>query len=199
MMELDHVLGASQQPASPLRAAFLRWQCRVRQLAMRDNNGRPDDSITPTLRLPGETTPMGQIITVLNKSPLYSKTPELKHLVMRTNDPAQRRDKALQMMSETYYQKWNEFSDLLTATFPPRSRGASTIIEAGGCTLTFEAYNQRFDLNCRVRQLGQGEPLREATWWHNVLFNPNLSPDVVVLCFAPDWATSSADPQPAGS
>ena len=29
---------------------------------------------------------MGQIITVLSKSPMFSKTPELKHMVLRTND-----------------------------------------------------------------------------------------------------------------
>lgn len=183
---------------SPLKAAFLRWQCRVRHLSMRDNHGRPDGGITPALTLPGETEPMGHIITVLNKAPLFSKTPELKHMVMRTNDPAQRRDKALQLLSETYYQKWKEFSDVLTATFPPESQGAVDIEAAGGCTLTFEAYNQRFDLNCKVRRLGSAEPLYQATWWHNILFNPNLHPDTIVLGFVPEWSTSSADPKPAG-
>jgi hypothetical protein len=142
---------------------------------------------------------MGHIITVLNKSPLYSKTPELKYMMMRTNDPAERREKAIQLMSETYYQKWQEFTDLLTGTFPPQSEGASAIVAAGGCTLTFKAYNQRFDLNCRGRLLGKAEPLYQATWWHNVLFNPDLNPDTVILCFAPSWEASSSDPQLAGS
>jgi hypothetical protein len=178
----------------PLKAAFLRWQCRVRHITMRDNHGRPDEAIMPALTLPGEVEPMGHIITILNKSPLHSRVPEFKHMVMRTNDLAQRRDKALQLMSESYYQKWEEFTDLLTATFPPRSPGAAAIVAAGGCQLTFEAYSQRFDLNCRVRPLGTNEPLYQATWWHNTLFNPNLEPDILMLCFAPDWATSSADP-----
>ena len=45
-------------PASPeemaLRDSFLRWQCRVRQIAMREASGRPDDAVTPALTLPGQ-------------------------------------------------------------------------------------------------------------------------------------------------
>jgi len=50
-------------PDHPLRKAFLKWQCRVRQMAMRDNYGRPDDAITPAVYLPDQAEPMGHIIT----------------------------------------------------------------------------------------------------------------------------------------
>ena len=149
MSALGAALGESYS-TSPLRLAFLKWQCRVRQVAMRDNHGRPDDSITPALFLPGETEPMGHIITLLNKSPGYSVTPELLHMAKKTNDPAQRRDQALQFFSATYYQKAAEFSDILTATFPPGSPGAATIRGAENVRLRFEAYTQVFDLTCKV-------------------------------------------------
>lgn len=179
---------------SPLRDAFLKWQCRVRQISMRDGQGRPDDAITPELFLPGAEEPMGHVITVLNKAPGYSVTPELRHMAARTHDPAQRREKALQFLSSSYYQKHREFSDILTATFPPGSPGAAAIRDAERCRLVFDAYNQRFDLACKVWRLAGHNPLAQATLAHNLLFNPALPPDTEVLGFEPDWAGSSSDP-----
>ncbi|MEM6467827.1 MAG: hypothetical protein AAF679_15195 [Pseudomonadota bacterium] len=180
---------------SPLRKAFLKWQCRVRQMSMRDNYGRPDDSIMPSVTLSGETEPMGHIITVLNKAPGYSVTPELTYMAAKTNDPAQIREAALRFLSATYYQKANEFSDILTATFPPGSPGAAKVRAAETCTLVFEAYNQRFDLPCQVWRLASHNPLHQATIAHNTLFNPSLPPDTEVLGFEPDWATATSDPK----
>lgn len=178
----------------PLRAKVLKWQCRVRQIAMRENLGRPDEAITPAVLLPGETEPIGHVITLITKTPRYSVTPELKHLFAKTNDPAQRRDHALQFLSATYYQKHAEFSDVLTATFPPSSGRASMIASAGRCVLIFTAYAQRFDLDCTVAKLAAEDPLFQATWWHNRLFNPELHPATVVLAFKPDWEHSSSGP-----
>lgn len=179
-----------------LRDAFLGWQCRVRQIVMREGMGRPGPGIMPDVTLPGEAEPLGAIITVLCKSPQYSLTPELRHMAARTNDPAQRREAALRYFSETYYQKSHEFSDILTATFPPGSPGAARLHGARRATLTFAAYAQRWDLDCRVWLLGENNPLWQATFAHNRLFNPDLPGDTVILGFEPDWSRAIADPQP---
>ncbi|MEL7515500.1 MAG: hypothetical protein AAFU82_04850 [Pseudomonadota bacterium] len=181
--------------ASPLRTSFLKWQCRVRQMAMRDNQGRPDDGITPALFLLDETEPLGHIITLLIKSPSYSVTPELRHMAKKTNDPAQRREQAIRFFSATYYQKASEFSDILTATFPPGSPGAETIRQAETVRLRFDAYSQVFVLRCRVWRLAQHNPLHQATLAHNCLFNPALSADTEVLGFEPDWEASTSEPE----
>lgn len=194
MTSLDAILGRAPA-AHPLRDAFLKWQCRVRQIAMRDAEGRPDDSIMPAVVLAGQTEPLGHIITLLNKGPGHDLTPEFEHMLARTNDPAQRRDQAIRFLSASYYQKHREFSDTLTATFPPGSPGAAQIREAETCTLIFEAYAQRFDLVCKVWRLVGQNPLRRATMAHNMLFNPALSPDSEVLGFEPDWPASSSDPK----
>ena len=177
-----------------LRDQFLKWQCRVRQMMMRDNRGRPDASIMPEVFLPGETGSLGAIITILNKAPGHSVHAELIHMARRTNDPAQIRDRALQYFSATYYQKPREFSDILTASFAPGSVGAARIHEAGTCRLVFEAYSQGFDLACKVWRLAAHNPLHEATVAHNRLFNPDLPKDVVILGFEPDWSKSGATP-----
>ena len=178
----------------PLRAAFLKWQCRVRQIAMRELDGRPDDAITPAVYLDGADTPLGHVITVLNKAPGYSVTPEFVHMAKKTNDPAQVRDTAIKFLSATYYQKGAEFSDVLTSTFPPGSEGASTIRRAKSCRLVFEAYNQRFDLACKVWKLAPHNLLHQATMAHNMLFNPGIPPDTVVLGFEPDWSQCTSEP-----
>lgn len=197
MNGIQEVFGIEQEP-SPLRDAFMRWQCRVRQIAMREKQGKPDAGAIAEVVPEGASEPLGSIITVLSKAPMFTKTPELKHMFLRTNDPAQRREKALQLFSETYYQKHGEFSDLLTATFLPKSEGAQTLIDAKRCHLGFDAYNQNFSLKCQVRSLSKGEPLYQATFWHNLLFNPNLSPDTIILGFQPVWDDCSADPPLAG-
>jgi len=186
-----------------LRENFLRWQCRVRQICVREQEGKPDDSMMPAVFLGlggGDDTTsselFGHIITVMCKSAPYSKVPELKHMVKKTNDPASRRKDAVTLLSETYYQKATEFSDILTSTFLPGSEGARDIQKAGHCRLRFDAYNQRYDLACKVWRLSQHNPLWQATYWHNMLFNPSLPPDTIILGFEPDWARCTADPSP---
>ena len=193
MRSLAAQLGESYSD-HPLRLAFLKWQCRVRQIAMREKEGRPDDAIMPAVILPGQDQPLGHVITVMNKSPGYSVTPELQHMAAKTNDPAQRREQALQFLSASHYQKAAEFSDILTATFPPGSPGAAQIRAAETCRLVFEAYSQRFDLTCKVWHLAPHNLLHQATMAHNTLFNPALHPDTEVLGFEPDWNRCEADP-----
>jgi hypothetical protein len=193
-MNLVARISEELQPTSPLRDAFMRWQCRVRQIAMRENLGRPDDASTPMVQLACTHEPLGKIITVICKSPEYSKTPELQHIYRHTNEPAQRREKALQLLSETYYQKHAEFSDMLTATFTAKSEIAIALEKAAVCQLTFDAYGQQFELVCAVTRLGTSHANYRATWWHNLLFNPNLRPDTIILGFVPDWEISSAEP-----
>ena len=92
----------AEKQASSLRDTFMGWQCRVRQIAMRNNLGRPDYGVTPHAYLEPNKEPLGQIVTVICKSQSYSKIPELQHIYKITNDPAQRRDKAVQLFSDTY-------------------------------------------------------------------------------------------------
>ena len=194
-------IAVTDRPPAPaeerLKRGFLRWQCRVRQMMMRDERGRPVAGIMPSVTLDGETEPVGRVITVLSKSERHSKTPELRHIAQSTNDPAQRREAALTLLSEFHYQKPEEFSDLLTASFPPDSPGAARIRAAGRVTLGFDAFRQRYDVRARVWGLAPHHPAWQATWWHNLLFNPALPRDAVILVFEPDWRRSTADPMPA--
>ena len=175
-----------------LRDRFRRWQCRIRQIAMRSEGGRPTSGMTPLAHVSGE--PVARVVTVLSKRPEHSVTMELRHLARRTHDPAERRENALRFFSERHYQAATEFSDSLTASYARDSRIAARLLEARECRLDFEQFGQRFRLHCAVRRLSEHNPLREATFWHNLLFNPLLAADCIILGFEPDWGRGEADP-----
>lgn len=177
------------------RDAFVRWQCRIRQIAIRTDEGRPSAGMMPELAVGGEGV-LGHIVTVMCKRLEFAVTMELRHMARSTNDAAAARSSALKFLGERYYQQPHEFSDMLTATFAQGSQGARRILDSGSCTLRFEQFSQRYDLEVQAKALGQGDALREATFWHNALFNPNLSADCIVVGFTPDWSRSTADPTP---
>ena len=209
-----------------MRDAFLRWQCRIRQISMRSHEGRPTGGMAPiaspvpgSAPLPGSAPatesapapgvppgsgpapgstqgagPIARIVTVLCKRPEYSATMEFRHMARRTHDPAQRREDALKFLAERYYQTPREFSDTLTASFPPDSAIAATLLAHRECRLDFEQFSQRYRVSCTVRRLSRNNPLREATFWHNLLFNPRLPADCTILGFEPDWPRSDSEP-----
>ena len=172
------------------KIAFLKWQCRARQIAMRENNGRPDESIMPSVFLDLSEVSVGSVITLIHKLPKFSLTAELFHMAKRTFDPALRREQAIQFLSSNYYQKYNEFSDVLTSTFSPNSKGAKKIYDKETCVLVFEAYSHRFEISCKVWRLAERNYFFQSTVAHNQLFNPSMHPDTMILCFEPDWKKS---------
>ena len=58
--------------------------------------------------------------------------------------------------------------------------------------LEFAQFSQSYRLPCAAFEAEPGEAIREATLWHNRLFNPSLPDDVLVLGFRPDWKSAEA-------
>ena len=193
-MQTDPNVVRLDRANAQLRNGFLRWQCRIRQIAMRSQGGRPTSGMTPRVSAVDEGTADARIVTVLCRRPEHSVTMELRHLARRTHDPAERHENALRFLAERYYQIAGEFSDILTASFSPSSGTAAALLDRRECRLEFEQFSQRFDLYCTVRRLSGNNPLREATFWHNLLFNPRLAAAGIILGFEPDWSKSEADP-----
>ena len=191
-MQADSNIVRLDRANEELRDRFLGWQCRLRQIAMRGQDGRPSSGMTPLVFAAGENAPVARVVTVLCKRPEHSVTMELRHMARRTHDPAERRESALGFLAERYYQAASEFSDVLTATFAPDSGIAATLMEQRERRLSFEQFSQGFDMHCTVRRLSPNNPLREATFWHNLLFNPRLSADCIILGFEPEWPRSAA-------
>ncbi len=171
--------------ADAMRRRFLGWQCRVRQAAVRERSGQPDQAMTPMLRMAGQA-PV-RVITVLNRREEFSVLPEFRHIVRRSVDPAAIRNAALTFLAAGYFQGPDRFSDLLTACWPPESMTAALLARQERCILEFDAYAHSFHLDCRITELEETQHSFQATWWHNRFFNPDLRAESRILAFSPDW------------
>lgn len=177
-----------------LRDHFLGWQCRLRQISVRQEGGRPSEGMCPHVRLAGEATPASRITVLVLPADLEATADRFRHMARRTHDPAERYKAALTFLAAGYYQQPSSFNDELTALFGAESPLAKSLLAAGCCRLDFEQYRQRYQLACAVRELPANELLFQATYWHNALFNTALPAEVKVLGFRPDWAHGQADP-----
>src|SRR6266404_5182369 len=174
--------------AEALRDEFRSWQCRLRQLAVRQDGGRPSAGMRPRVLSPsGDELAAGIIVLIVPAAP--GETIKLfRHQVLKTLDPAERWEKALEILASRYFQRPREFSDRLTALFPGGSALVDRLLAFGACRLEFAQYAQGYRLPCRVRALTEADDFYQATWWHNRLFNPNPPSGAQVLAFEPDWA-----------
>lgn len=179
-----------------LREDFLKWQCRLRQMAVRHADGRPQSGMRPYVRLPDEDEPRARITVLVIEREPEATTSEFKHMVRRTVDPVDRHGSALKKLGGTYYQDPEKFSDELTGLFGPNVPLAEELLRRGECRLDFEQGGQRYSVPCSVERLPSEHPAFEATYWHNCLFNPEMPPGVAVLRFKPAWSRAWADPMP---
>ena len=179
-------LAGSVQNAE-MKDEFLGWQCRARQLAMRNEAGRPCSAMAPVACIGDGTEEIAPLVTVLSRRPGCSVAPELSHMLKSTNDPAQARESAVRFFAGSYYSQESEFSGAVAASFQPGSSMAHALASAGRCKLVFSGESKRFELDCRVDALDEDDPRRADAWLHMRLFNPSLPSKVRVLEFDPEW------------
>ena len=173
--------------AEALRREFLGWQCRVRQLAARQEGGRPSSGMRPRVTgADGEELSPAITVLIVEVEPRES-TELFRYQYLRTNDPNERYQKMLEILQASYFQDPARFSDLMTALFSSWSSVASSLVSQGRCVLEFEQYTQGYRVPCTVSRLAESTAFHQATLWHNRMFNPRLPPDPEILAFRPDW------------
>ena len=179
--------------AKNLREEFLAWQCRIRQIAMRQDGARPSPGMRPRL-LDQAGRDMVPALTVLMipRDPSES-TAFFRFQVMRSADPRELYERALSFLQADYFQRPASFSDQLLAVLPEGSEIAAALTAQGRCILAFEQFSQAYRLPCAVSALQPGDAARDAAIWHNRLFNPALPETVHVVAFQPDWASAKAE------
>lgn len=178
----------------PIGAHFLEWQCRIRQVAMREDGGRPSPGMRPrVLDVSGLELSPALTVLMIPKDPEES-TAFFRYQVMKTPDPRAVYERALIFLQADYFQDPDAFSDRLVSVLSAGTSLAASLLEGGKCILAFEQGRQRYRLSCKVRELKPGSAAREAAIWHNRLFNPALPDTMHVLGFQPDWASAGAEP-----
>ena len=111
--------------AKTLRDDFLAWQCRIRQIAMRQDGGRPSPGMRPRVR-DGSGRELSPALTVLivPRDPAES-TDFFRFQVLKTPDPRDLYERALTYLQADYFQQPAEFGDVLTAVLPRKVRACS--------------------------------------------------------------------------
>jgi len=181
----------NRQAAAALCREFLGWQCRIRQLAARQEGGRPSHGMRPRVtRASGEALSDGIATLIIETEPADS-TQLFRYQYLRTHDPNERYDNMLEILQGSYFQEPARFSDLITALFGPESSVAAQLLREGRCVLDFEQYTQGYRIPCTVARLAESHPFHQATLWHNRMFNHQLPAGVQILSFRPDWPHAS--------
>jgi hypothetical protein len=181
---------------SDLRNYFLGWQCRVRQIAVREMGGMPTPGMRPAVWTKKGELVMDAMTVQLAEHHPYETTTFFRFQIQKTNEQQKVRDAALRFLGAEYFQQPELFTGEMTALFAPGSALAGRMVKLKEVLLDFEQYSQRFRMFARVRLLKDTDPLREATYWHNRLFNTRVPGDATVLAFRPVWRSVEADPWP---
>ena len=178
----------------PLKDYFIGWQCRLRQHAVRKEEGKPSSGMQAGVFVKISDRDLGPLNTNIVLADPVEITSEFRHIVKKTFDPKIRRESALKILSSAYYQYPKNFDERMTATFVLGSELAEVLISEKDCQLVFQQYQQTFKLNCAVAELAEDDHLYQASYWHNNMFNATLPGRVHILSFTPDWDSSIADP-----
>lgn len=179
---------------NPLERYFLGWQCRIRQQAVRKDEGRPSEGMVAEVYVSISENNLGPLVTNIALSDTTEITSEFRHVVKKTHDPKLRRESALKILQSAYYQYPVKFDGALYATLLLDSELAELLVKQQQCRLVTRQYNQSFDLQCTVVDLPEDNEKYQVTYWHNKMFNATMPARVRILQFLPDWVNSVAEP-----
>lgn len=177
-----------------IQPSFLGWQCRIRQIAMRRDNGRPSPGMQPRVISCDGKEILEKMTVLIRPKAATDSIAFFRHQLRKSNDPKLVRERGLTYLQSTHYQKSQKFSDKITALFFNPSPTADTLIEEKKCILEFAQSNQTYCFQTNVRALDSEDEGFQATIWHNRLFNPNIPHNVYVLEFQPSWDTAQSNP-----
>jgi len=184
----------SSVSSDSLRDRFLGWQCRLRQIAMRQDGGRPSPGMRPRVLTPEGKEIAGALTVILIPKEPVESTAFFRFQVEKTFDPQEIYERGLGFFQGDFFQQPQTFSDRLVAVLTEDAPLSAALLAAKSCVLEFDQFRQAFRLPCTVTRLAAGDEAHDAAIWHNCIFNPSLPDSVRVLAFQPDWAAASADP-----
>ena len=195
-METETIENESNQKNKrlPIQDHFIGWQCRVRQYAMRNGEGRPSPGMRPDVILEDGKEVASSVTLLLVPELLQDSIRQFRYMAMKTQDPLERYKKAIQLLSSNFYQNVESFGGLMTGLFSRNSMTVNSLLKNQRCILEFNFQKQKFRVIADIKFMSKNNLEYEFTYWHNFLFNPYLSPDVSVIGFEPVWSETIADP-----
>ncbi|MFL5258269.1 MAG: hypothetical protein ACJ8AS_00835 [Hyphomicrobiales bacterium] len=179
-----------------LRDYFIGWQCRIRQIAMREYGGEPLPGLRPKVSTKSGETILPAMTVLLIERDSSASTAFLKFQALRHNERQRTFEAGVNFLSAEYYQSPELFSDEMTAVFSKDSGIAAAMLRVREVLLDFSQFSQTFRMFCKVRRLERDDPSHEASLWQTRIFNPDVPNDALVLGFKPDWKSAVSDPFP---
>ena len=89
--------------AAALCREFVAWQCRIRQLAARQEGGRPTSGMRPrAMNRNGDELSAGIVTLMVESEPAHS-TQLFRYQYLRTHDPVERYDNMLEILQGSYF------------------------------------------------------------------------------------------------
>ena len=73
-----------------MKRAFLGWQCRLRQIAVREEDGRPTPGMRPQFDFSEDGQFANAITVLIVRVDAFADASQFRHLVLRSQDPAER-------------------------------------------------------------------------------------------------------------
>ena len=142
--------------ADALRDHFLGWQCRIRQIAMRQDGGRPSPGMRPrVLTHDGPRAVAGADGADRAEGAGGEHRASSASRCRRSHDPRDIYERGLAFLQADYFQQPKTFSDRLTAVLPEGSPLAATLLAEATCVLEFDQFRQFYRLPCAVFELAR--------------------------------------------
>ena len=89
--------------AEALRREFIGWQCRLRQLAARQDGGRPSSGMRPRVTTAEGHEVASGIVTLIVEAEPAASIQLFRHQYLKTQDPTERYDKVLEILQASYF------------------------------------------------------------------------------------------------
>ena len=101
----------------PIQNYFIGWQCRVREFALRNEEGRPNEGMRPQIELKnGEVVFPAATLLIIPDHPDQTIR-QFRFMALKTQDPKERYSKALQLLAAKFYQNAEDFSGAMSGIF----------------------------------------------------------------------------------
>ncbi|GIT71289.1 MAG: hypothetical protein Ct9H300mP28_11030 [Pseudomonadota bacterium] len=103
----------------PIQNYFIGWQCRVREFALRNEEGRPNEGMRPQIELKnGEVVFPAATLLIIPDHPDQTIR-QFRFMALKTQDPKERYSKALQLLAPKGFIRMRKISGSYVRDFFP--------------------------------------------------------------------------------
>lgn len=162
---------------------FFAWQCRVRQVAMREQGGRPSRGMFARIEMPASCAGIS-VVFLLQREDAADYVAQFRYIVAASYDPQERRERGLQLLSSTYYQNSPLFLPVVTVVLAQDSLLVRGLLAAGSCRFLCDESGHAFSFSGEVTEAQADSDLCEGSLCHNRLFSQQHSPQRVLAIHA---------------